>query len=470
MVENIFLFNNNSFNDWLFNSISDAIIIVDKDTKILYVNSQWEKLVGIKLDEIRGKKLMDIEPNALLNKVVRTGQPVIGKQYELSKYGINIITNSLPIFNNNNKLIGGIGIFRDISQIEYIMNEMLKIKNIIGYYEEKLNLKSSLPAAFSSLIGENTEFINALIKAYKASKSTATVLIEGESGVGKNLLARAIHMSGSRKEKPFIDVNCAAIPESLLESELFGYVGGSFTGARKDGKAGKVELANGGTLFLDEIGDMSITMQSKILKVIQEHTIERVGDIKKISVDIRIIAATNKNLKSMVNDSTFRGDLYFRLSVIPIYLPPLRERKEDIPLLIDFFINKYNQIYNKNISLGKNILNILKSYDWPGNVRELNNVIEHAVLMCPVGTIKMEHLPEPFNRTPFKHLRTLGTSLNDFPKLKYLVEEVEKETIISALKLTNYNKTRAMEILGLSRRMFYHKISKYGLNSIPKGL
>ncbi len=464
-VDEITLFKNsdNSFNDWLNNSISEAVMIIDKETKILYANSQYGKITGYDPDKVKGKKLSQIEPGAFLNEVVRTGQPVIGKHNKLaSARGITIITNALPIFHNG-EIIGAIGIFRDASQMEYIMNEMLKMKGLLEYYQEQLNLKSSLPDAFASLTGENRKFIKALIKAYKASESTATVLIEGESGVGKNLLARAIHMSSERKDKPFIDVNCAAIPETLLESELFGYVGGAFTGARREGKVGKIELANGGTLFLDEIGDMSAPMQAKILTVIQEHTIERIGDNKKISLDIRIIAATNKNLKSQVEAGKFREDLYFRLSVIPIYLPPLRERREDIPLLVDFFIKKYSQKYHKTVNLCKNTLKILKAYDWPGNVRELSNVIEHAVLMCPGGPVKQEHLPESFQQISFKHLSSLKNSPKNFPKLKTLLEEVEKEAILTALKVANQNKTKAMEMLGLSRRMFYHKINKYGL-------
>ncbi|MEW6274629.1 MAG: sigma 54-interacting transcriptional regulator [Bacillota bacterium] len=465
-LDEISLFDKNDtlFNDWLNNCISEAIMIIDKETRILYVNSQYAKITGYNLEKVRGKRLCEIEPSAFLNRVVQTGQPVIGQHYKIkSARGINVVTFALPIFYNQ-KIIGGIGIFRDVSQMEQIMNDMLKMKALLEYYQEELNLKSSLHTAFASLIGENREFIKALIKAHKAAKSNATVLIEGESGVGKNLLAKAIHISSDRKDKPFIEVNCAAIPETLLESELFGYVGGAFTGARREGKVGKIELANGGTLFLDEIGDMSISMQSKILTVIQERVIERIGDSKKIPLDIRIITATNKNLRSLINSGKFREDLYFRLNVIPIFLPPLRRRKEDIPLLIDYFIKKYNQKYNKNVNLCKNTLKILNSYDWPGNIRELNNVIEHAVLMCTGGLIQPEHLPEPFNQKFFKYLSFLGNSTKDFPKLKTLLEEVEKEAITTALKLANQNRTKAMEMLGLSRRMFYHKIKKYGLN------
>jgi len=454
------------FKDWLINCIKDAIIVIDKDTKILYVNSQWEKLMGINSSQAKGQKLEDIEPDSLLNTVVRKGKPLIGKESILRKSKLTIITNSLPIFNNS-KLVGGIGIFREASQLHQVMNEMLEMRKIVEYYEEQLKLKSSLPSDFASLIGENKEFVKALIKAYKASESTATVLILGESGVGKNLLARAIHVSGNRKDKPFVDVNCAAIPETLLESELFGYVGGSFTGAKKEGKSGKAELANGGTLFLDEIGDMSISMQSKLLKLIQERTIERIGDSKQIHVDIRFIAATNRNLQSMVEKGTFREDLYYRLSVIPIYLPPLRERKDDLQLLIDFFVNKYTSVYSKKVNLSKSVSDLLKDYHWPGNIRELNNVIEHAVLMCPFGAIKTEHLPKNFasgaNKKFLISTPTKPTD-EDFPKLKYIVEEVEKKAIISALKNCKNNKTRAMELLGLTRRIFYLKIKKYNID------
>lgn len=466
MEVSIFNKDNEAFNDWLHDAISEAIIIIDKETRILYVNSQWEKITGYTLDEVRGYKLTDIEPGSLLNEVIRTSKPVFGKNNQLlAAKGVNIISNAMPVFHDNS-LIGGIAIFRESSQIELIMKELFKMKRAIEYYQEQLNDKDCLPADFTALTGESKDFIRALVKAHKASESTATVLIEGESGVGKTLLARAIHMSSSRKEKPFVSVNCAAIPETLLESELFGYVRGAFTGANREGKMGKIEIANGGTLFLDEIADMSITMQSKILTVIQERTIERIGDNKKIPLDIRIIAATNKNLKSLVSGGKFREDLYFRLSVIPIYLLPLRERKEDIPLLINLFAKKYNLKYGKNVKLSKKALNILKSYEWPGNIRELDNVIEHAVVMCSAALIKPEDLPESFSQFPARYLSSLGNTSNEFPKLKNLLEEVEKQAIVSALNLTNYNKTKAMGLLGLSRRMFYHKIKKYGLNHI----
>jgi transcriptional regulator with PAS, ATPase and Fis domain len=316
------------------------------------------------------------------------------------------------------------------------------------------------------MIGESPEFVKALTKAYRASASNATVLIFGESGVGKNLLARAIHGSGHRKDKPIVEINCAAIPDTLLESELFGYMGGSFTGANKEGKVGKAERANGGTLFLDEIGDMSIPMQSKLLKLIEEGNIDRIGDTKQTHVDIRFITATNRDLRSMMKNGNFREDLYYRLNVIPIYLPPLRERREDVPLLIDFFINKYTRIYNKKVDLAMTVYNLLNHYYWPGNIRELNNVIEHAVLMCPGRIIKTEHLPWPLNARSNQKL-----SLDDFDstdekcsKLKYLVEEVEKRAIRSALKTCNNNKTKAIQTLGLTRRVFYHKIKKYNID------
>ncbi|NHM26558.1 sigma 54-interacting transcriptional regulator [Desulfofundulus sp. TPOSR] len=451
--------------DWLIDSIKDAIILVDKDTKILYVNSQWEKIIGISANQAIGKKLEDIEPDALLNIVVKTGKPEIGKRVIHRKTGFEVISNSIPIFDKTN-IVGGIGIFKEVSQFNMIINKMQRAKKIMEYHKEQLKLRSSLPDSFASLIGENKEFLNALFKAYRASQSSANVLILGESGVGKNLLAKAIHMSGSRKDKPFVDINCAAIPETLLESELFGYVRGSFTGANREGKLGKVEIANGGTLFLDEIADMSINMQSKLLKLIQERTIERIGDNKQIQVDIRIIAATNRDLMSMVNNGTFREDLYYRLSVIPIYLPPLRERKEDIPLLIDYFIKKYNSIYNKSVYLSKDVYNLLKMYNWPGNIRELSNVIEYAVLMCPSGPIKTEHLPEISNLRVNKFLGSWEIIKIDhnFPKLKYLLEEIEKKAILSALKMSNNNKTKAMEALGLNRRTFYMKLKKYNLN------
>jgi Nif-specific regulatory protein len=289
----------------------------------------------------------------------------------------------------------------------------------------------------------------------KVSKSKATVLLRGESGTGKELIAKAIHYESPRAKGPFIAVNCAAIPENLLEAELFGYERGAFTGA-VTAKPGKFELANGGTLFLDEIGEMSPALQAKLLRVIQEHTFERLGGTKSINVDVRIIAATNKNLEDMVKKGLFREDLYWRLNVVSIFLPPLRERKEDIPILIEHFLKRFNKEYGRRISISSQAMEKLIRYSWPGNVRELENTIERLVILAEKEEITVEDLPIHIRSEMLKTF-----NLNNTYSLKKEIEELEKRRIEEALKKCDNNQARAARLLGITQRQIGYKIKKY---------
>ena len=293
--------------------------------------------------------------------------------------------------------------------------------------------------------------------AIKVARSEATVLIRGESGTGKEVMAKIIHYNSPKAKGPFVKVNCAAIPDNLLESELFGYVGGAFTGARKEGKAGKFEMAQGGTIFLDEIGDMDMSMQVKLLRVIQEKEVERIGGTKTISLDVRIVAATNQNLEELIKEGKFRQDLYYRLNVIEIKIAPLRKRKEDIPILVHHLVKK---ISGENLNVTPRVMNILNSYDWPGNVRELQNVMEHACIMRNGTIIDPYSLPQYMQpKEPGEESRTENMSYN----LKEMTAILEKDLILEALKKFS-NKSRAIEELGISRSSFYEKIKKYGID------
>lgn len=289
----------------------------------------------------------------------------------------------------------------------------------------------------------------------------STILITGESGTGKELFAHAIHHESLRKKGPFIAVNCGAIPENLLESELFGYEEGAFTGARRSGKPGKFELANGGTLFLDEIGDMPLHLQVKLLRVLQEYTIERVGGIKPLIIDVRIIAATNRNLEEMIKDNQFRNDLYYRLSVIPFHIPPLRERMEDLELLVHCFIQKYNLILGKNIKgYKKDALARMVEYSWPGNVRELENAIEYSANVCPDSLIDASYLPDRI----IKHTTALSP-LKPQESVRSIAD-LEKNAIVEALKrygTSNHAKENIARYLGMSRSTLYRKIKEMGI-------
>lgn len=318
--------------------------------------------------------------------------------------------------------------------------------------EENLRLKKDLSKCycFPNIVGEGIEMKKIFSLIEKVAISDSTILILGESGTGKELIATTIHYQSKRKDKPLIKVNCAALPEGLIESELFGHEKGAFTGAIKM-KPGRFELADGGTIFLDEVGDLPLSTQAKLLRIIQERTFERVGGTETLSVDIRIIAATNMDLSEEVKKRRFREDLYYRLNVIPITLPSLRERKEDIPLLIDFFLNKLS----RNIRVSKDAMDVLLEYDYPGNVRELENIIERCATMSSADTIKKEDLPAFF----LKKESNIGRlSLSD------VSAKAEKEYIIRVLKSAKGSKSRAAELLGISRKTLWEKMNAYGIN------
>lgn len=324
---------------------------------------------------------------------------------------------------------------------------------------ENARLNQALTEKFrlDNIIGSNHAIRQVFELVAQVSASNATVLIRGESGTGKEMIANMIHYNSLRKDGPFIRVNCAALPESLIESELFGHEKGAFTGAISERK-GRFELAHGGTLFLDEIGDLSPLIQVKLLRALQEREIERVGGTKPITVDVRVIAATNRDLEQLMAQGKFREDLFYRLNVFPIHVPPLRERKSDIPHLVDHFIEKYNQRHQKNVKrIASTAINLLMSYHWPGNIRELENTIERAVLLANEGVIMAHHLPPT--------LQTAQSSKTEvFTNLEEKLDQIEKEMILDALKATHGNYSKAAKLLGLTERKMGLRIQKFGLD------
>ncbi|MGC8769890.1 MAG: sigma-54-dependent transcriptional regulator [Brevinematia bacterium] len=311
---------------------------------------------------------------------------------------------------------------------------------------------------FENIIGNSKAFQEVLKMVKQVAPTDATVLITGESGTGKEVIANAIHLNSRRAKNPIVKVHCAALPETLLESELFGHEKGAFTGAVSR-KRGRFELADSGTIFLDEIGEISQSVQVKLLRVLQEHEFERVGGEETIKVDIRVITATNRDLKQLVEEGKFREDLYYRLNIINIHIPPLRERKEDIPLLIDYFLKFYNKKHNKNIQgIKEDALIILQNYRWPGNVRELQNLIENLVILCNKKMITEDILP--------KYLKVEGGALTERSEFKIQIgatlEEIEKEAILSTLNYTNWNKSKAAKILNIGRKTLLRKLEEYG--------
>ncbi|HBT03627.1 MAG: Transcriptional regulator, NifA, Fis Family [Thermodesulfobacterium sp. 37_54] len=345
------------------------------------------------------------------------------------------------------------------AQIIKIYNLLYEEKKKREFFEKEVKKKYQ----FYNLVYSSEQMRQIIKICEKISSTKAPVLIQGESGTGKELIAKAIHFNSDRADKPFIAINCAAIPENLLEAELFGYEKGAFTGAFTS-KPGKFELANGGTLFLDEIGDLPLSLQAKLLRVLQEHTFERLGGTKSIKVDFRLISATHKNLKELISQGKFREDLYFRINVVNIYIPPLRERKEDIVVLIEHFLNQLNQKYQKSVKISKEVLKIFLEYPWPGNVRELENTLESMVILSDDELITPEHLPEVFKSCQISQPKSdVQESSLQAINLKQQIEEEEKQRIISALKACKFNQTQAAKLLGMTRRQLNYRLHKYGI-------
>ena len=445
----------------ILNNINDVVLVIDMDTTIIFANEAYAKILGVPVDKVLGRRLDTIEPDSRTIVALRTGKTSNdGKSY-LDSLKIDVSGSSFPLYDGHN-IIGAVSIFKNITEVVKLDRELQITKGVADYLKEQLEQWEHLPLSFKEYVGQNSRLKETLILAAKVARTDSTVLILGESGVGKEVLARAVHNSSRRHNKPMIKVNCAAIPEALLESELFGYEEGAFTGAKKGGKLGKFELAHSGTIFLDEIGDMSLNMQAKLLRVLQEKEFERVGGTKIVKVDIRVIAATNRDLKDMIEKETFRNDLYYRLNIVPLQLTPLRERKDDIMALATTFLDQSSQEVGHKLSVSPRVVRCLQDYDWPGNIRELQNVIEHASIMSSNGYIRVHHLPA--NIIPIHNNNNNNSQSNkDNPfNVKEIVGRVEKELIVSALATYN-NRTNAMKALGISRRAFYDKLRRYGI-------
>ncbi len=425
----------------ILKSIPLGIFAIDGTKRIIYFNSEAEKITGIKKEEAIGEICKNVfhsnrcDSNCILEKAINLKENVEDSEVKIININgdeIPLHVYGFPLFDDDNNVIGGIEIFRDISGEKVLRDEL----------SEKF--------VFNNIVGKSKKIREILKILPQIAKSDSSVLITGETGTGKEVIAKTIHSLSFRKDGPFIPLNCGAIPENLLESELFGFKKGSFTGAERD-KEGLIKKANGGTLFLDEIGELPQNMQVKILRALEEKKILPIGSYKEEEIDIRLISATNKNISQMVEEGKFRRDLYYRINVVEIYLPPLRERREDIPLLIEFFIKKFNALKRKKIKgVSKEALNFLLNYEFPGNVRELENIIEYSFIMCDGNKIELYHLP--------RKLFPLQKNSN----LK--LESLKKDALVEALKITNCNLTQSAQILGIHRSTLYRLLSKYSLN------
>lgn len=439
----------------ILNYAYEGYVLVDPNGKIVKMN--YEKLLGIKEEDAIGKPVEEIIENTRMHIIVKTGVKELRDVQRIQ--GHDMITNRIPIIKQN-KVIGAVGtvLFKDISEVKELAHQLLDLQSKINKYRGEIERIEGSKYSFDSIITRNSKMEYLKKVGRMAAETNSTVLITGESGTGKELFAHAIHRASYRKGEAFIAINCAAIPKDLLESELFGYDSGAFTGARKEGKVGKFEIASGGTIFLDEIGDMPLEMQAKILRVLESKEFERIGSNKKIAFDARVIAATNENIEEAIKKDKFREDLYYRLNVITIEIPPLRERMEDIePLAEDILSYLLREMKLGEKELAKETTKILKSYSWPGNVRELRNVLERAINLSSGRIILPEHLPE---RLINSENYTIG-NLEDIPLLRDVVLDAEKEAINKALILTNGNKSLAADKLGIHRTALYKKIDKY---------
>ena len=440
----------------ILNYAYEGYVLVDTEGKIVKIN--YEKLMGIKEEDAIGKPVEDIIENTRMHIVVKTGVQELRDVQRIQ--GHDMITNRIPIIKNN-KIIGGVGtvLFKDIGDVKELAHQLLDLQSKINKYKGEIERIEGTKYSFDNIVTRNSKMEYLKKVSGKAAETNSTVLITGESGTGKELFAHGIHRASYRRDEAFIAINCAAIPRDLLESELFGYASGAFTGARKEGKIGKFELASGGTLFLDEIGDMPMEMQAKILRVLESKEFERIGSNKKINFDARVLAATNENIEDAIVKGKFREDLYYRLNVISIDIPPLRERLEDVELLSHNILNyllKEMKVSNKEIS--KEAIKYLKGYSWPGNVRELRNVLERAINFSG-NIITPEHLPERL----LKGINQVEHFVEEIPKLNEIIAKTEIEAIKKAIQITGGNKSLAANKLGIHRTALYKKIDKYNI-------
>ncbi|MCM0650978.1 sigma 54-interacting transcriptional regulator [Clostridium swellfunianum] len=434
-----------------------GIVLVNNEGRIVKWN--YEKLFGIKEEDVLGKPIEEVIENTRLHIVAKTGRKEICEVQRIK--GRDMIASRTPIIKNG-KIIGAVGtvLFKDVKEVKDLAIRLKMLENTVDKYKGELSRVHNAKYSFDNIITQNKNMLMLKETARKAAYSNSTILIQGESGTGKEYFAHAIHSASSRRHAAFIRVNCAAIPQELLESELFGYEGGAFTGAKKEGKIGKLELAHGGTLLLDEIGAMPYNMQSKLLRVLEEREFERIGGSSRIKIDMRVIASTNEDLQTAVKEGRFRSDLFYRLNVVEIEIPPLRDRLDDIPVLCEYTLNHlFSNMGFENKTVTDKAKTALSSYNWPGNVRELRNVLERAANISSGEYINLEHLPSYISSSFI-----MNNYREDSCLLKDVVAKAEISAIMEALKLANGSRTEAAKRLGIHRTALYKKLTQYGFD------
>lgn len=448
-------------------------IIINESGNIVSLNHHYAQILGVTVKEAIGTPVADIIPNTLMLDVLKTGQKKMG--YILNLYDhteekeVSMICNALPIIKNG-KVIGAVAatIINNILDVAALHHEIERIKAKNQEYRRQIALLTGKKSPLDKVIGNSPSMIDLKKQILDYADSNLSVLITGETGVGKEVFAKALHQLSSRSMNNYVRINCAAIPKDLLESELFGYVRGAFSGALSSGKIGKFELANQGTILLDEISEMPMDLQSKLLRVLQEKEIERIGSVQTTKINVRILCSTNKNLEYSIQNGSFREDLYYRINVIELHIPPLRERKDDIEELCTHFIHKINSEYNYEISgIDPDVIEFFHSYRWPGNVRELEHVMERSAVLCKKGQINLSHcsfLADKIQKSLQESPAPSAPVRDKKATLKEKKDILETDMIISALKQTGGNKSKAARLLNMSRSVLYDKLKKYKIS------
>jgi transcriptional regulator with PAS, ATPase and Fis domain len=435
----------------------EGIIISDADGYILKTNEAYARFLGMSQADMIGRHVAEVVENTRMHIVAKTGVPEIAQLQKIR--GHEMICHRIPIFEHG-KVVAVVGkvMFRDVDDLFTMTGRFAALKKELELYKEELDRRRGAKHSLAQIVGASAALERAKALARKVARSDTTVLLEGESGTGKELFAHAIHLESARALGPFVKVNCAAVPETLFESELFGYKAGAFTGAQRGGKKGKFGLAEKGTIFLDEVSELPLAMQVKLLRVLQEREIEPVGAVESEPIDVRIVAATNEDLEARVAAGRFRHDLFYRLNVLKLEIPALRDRSEDIPLLVETLLRSLEKETGIPVDgVDPEAESLLRAYAWPGNVRELRNVLEQALFMKTDRAIRRADLPRAVSGSP------RGDAAEEPHSLKVLLRRVEQETIRRALQEAKGDKLAAAARLGISKSSLYAKLEQYGI-------
>jgi transcriptional regulator with PAS, ATPase and Fis domain len=438
----------------------ESLILVDADGIVRFMSASNEGVYPVSVKDAIGKHISEVSPKTHLPRILETGKAEFGRSMMLKSK--NRIIARIPLLKDG-KVIGAAGkmLIRSPEKLKELYERIENLETKVNYFKSELDQLYGGRYSFDSIIGTSAAIRKAKALARQAADTDAAVILTGESGTGKELFAHSIHQASRRRKQNFVRVNCAAIPADLIEAEMFGYEAGAFTGARKEGKPGKFELAHNGTIFLDEIGDMPMALQVKLMRVLEDKEVERIGARQPKRINFRVISATNRSLQKLIDAKAFRLDLFYRLNVVHIHLPPLREIRDDLPALVHHLLARLSIGERPRIQrVSKDALAAIQRYHWPGNVRELRNVIERAMIVSRNKVIEIEDLPLEKNPTPQANMTTRGRLL----PLKVLMEETERQAIRKALAETKGNRVKAAELLGIHRTGLYQKMKKHGIS------